>query len=74
MTSGRMIVRSSPAFTAAVARVRLAQPLAHDGQPGDVVLVANRLTARNTTVTAAPSAITDTVRSCRKMLTRSLPT
>ena len=68
-----MIRRSSSALVV-LTGVRLAQPLAHDGQPGVVVLVANKVMARHTTVTAAPSAITDTVRSCRRMLTIALPT
>jgi hypothetical protein len=52
---------------------RLEQPLGHEEQPGDPGLVANSDIERQTIAAAAPSAIAETVKSCRSVLTRLLP-
>jgi hypothetical protein len=56
-----MILRSS--LPRVAFEVALAHPLAHAEQPGCFGLAANIPTARRTIVAAAPSAITETVRS-----------
>jgi hypothetical protein len=65
-----MILRFSPPGVGF--ELALAQPLAHVEHPG-LAFAANIATARRTIVAAAPSAITETVRSWRSPLMGVLP-